>query len=91
LPSLPGPHTLSAMIDIETSSQHETAPEPVPIFDAATGAELLDERAESGHADRGASWQSRALRWAAKLSFLFFFLKGIAWLVLGWLAWVGLT
>jgi len=26
-----------------------------------------------------------------QLSFLFFLLKGIAWLVVGWLAWSGMT
>jgi hypothetical protein len=33
----------------------------------------------------------RGLKRFALLGFLFFLLKGLAWLVVGWLAWQGLT
>jgi hypothetical protein len=38
-----------------------------------------------------ASRAKRLLKPALQLGFLFFLLKGIGWLVLGWLAWAKLT
>jgi len=41
-------------------------------------------------AGRRTRW-SWILRRGLQLGFLFFLLKGIAWLVVGWLAWQGIT
>ena len=38
-----------------------------------------------------ASTKKRVLNRVAQFSFLFFLLKGLAWLVVGFLAWRGLT
>jgi hypothetical protein len=37
------------------------------------------------------SGRKRVLKRAAQFGFLFFLLKGLAWLVVGFLAWKGLT
>lgn len=44
----------------------------------------------SGLARESARWKT-ILKRALQVSFLFFLLKGIAWLVVGFLAWQGLT
>jgi hypothetical protein len=38
-----------------------------------------------------ASPRKRVLKRVAQFGFLFFLLKGLGWLVVGWLAWKGLT
>ena len=49
-----------------------------------------DKEEASGIAPAGARWRT-FLKRALQFSFLFFLLKGLAWLAVGFLAWRGLT
>ena len=49
------------------------------------------ETADSQGPQRESERWKTLLKHALQLSFLFFLLKGIAWLVVGFLAWQGLT
>jgi len=57
---------------------------------ATFNGRIADTAETSGLAPEGARWKT-ILKRALQLSFLFFLLKGLAWLAVGFLAWQGLT